>query len=878
MTTNSRLVQAIAVLVPERWRTAAIADLSEEAARRGGSRGRQVAWTAAQLTAIAARLRHRQLAGAFSIGGVFTGFVGQDLRAGLRRLLRTPLATAVAVLTLATAMAALTAVYAVLNGTVLSPLPFADPDRLVAVWQVEATSPDVWRNATAGNFVDWRRESRSFDILAAGRNTSHTLTGFDDGETPLTRRVTLGWFEAIGVTPQIGRTFTREESAPNGPPVALLSHDVWQRRYGGDPNVVGRAIELDQVPHTIVGVLPAGHDMPVFGLVDAPAVWLPLGLANAGEDRSINNLLVIGRLAAGVELGRARVELERIAGDLATAHPATNRDQRALVTPLAEGLVRNARAPMLFMLAAVIAVAAAACGNVAHVFLARTLSRRRELVMQQALGAPRLRILLQVAGEGLLVSIAAGLIGLLVATPLARAALLLVPSGFLAPRFLFTLDGSVLAIAAVAAVAAGLFASLPSIVVAGRRLDAAALSGESSRTIGSRDRRRWSLALVGTETAVAVILLIGAGLVAVGLSRLQAMSPGFEAEDAVTFRVSTRGPAYATAAARTHFYERVLEEFAAMPGVQGVGGTATLPVFPQFSERAAWRAEAPPPEPGRELRLTVNLVTPGFFDAMGIPRLAGRDVTGDDRADAPAVVLLSRSAARKLFGSEDALGRAIALRSSGVRTVTVAGIVGDVRSMADPTRVTEVIYLPWLQTDTPPAMGFVLRSRAAPAEIFAMAQAAVRRVDRGMPVYLARPLGEVAAAFDAGARFVTTLLSAFALLGIALVATGIYGTLSHLVADRRREIGVRIALGANRRDVLRLVLRDALAPAIGGLGLGLAAAVAVGRVAASALPGTPAFHWPLFLALPAILLTIVVAASAAPVLRAARANPVTALR
>ena len=871
-------VRALAVLVPRRWREAAIADLTEEAARRQDGELRRTAWIVTQIVAVAVRLRHRQVAGALSIRGIFTGFVSRDLRAGFRHLRRTPLATTVAVLTLATAMAALTAVFAVLNGTVLSPLPFGDAHRLIAIWQVETASPDVWRNATAANFVDWRRESRSFEILAAGRNTSHTLTGFDDGETPLTRRVTVGWFEAIGVTPVIGRTFTAVESAPNGPPVALLSYEIWQRRFGGDPSVVGRTIELDLVPHAIVGVLPPGHDMPVFGLVDSPAVWLPLGLAEAGEDRRTTNLVVVGRLAAGVDLGAARDEVHRISRALATEHPATNRDSFALVTPLAEGLVRGVRTPMLFMLGAVLAVAAAACGNVAHVMLARTLARRRELVMQQALGAPRLRVLLQVAAEGLTIAIAAGIVGLIVAVPAARTALLLVPAGFLSPRFLVSLDATVLIVAALAAVAAGLLASVPSVIVAASRLDTSALSGQSARTIGSRDRRRWSLALVGTETAVAVILLAGAGLVAMGFSRLQSRDPGFDPDGAMTFRVSTRGPAYVTSAARFQFYERVLAEFAAMPGTRVVGATTALPVFPQFSDRPVWRADGPPPEPGRELRLTITSITPGLLDAMTIPRLAGRDVTVDDRAGAPPIVLLSRSAARRIFGDEDALGRTIAIREGGTRVASIAGVVGDVRSMADPTRVTEMIYLPWQQTEAPPAIAFVLRSPAAPAEIVAMAQAAVRRVDRGMPVYLARPLREIADAFDASARFVTALLSAFALVGITLVATGIYGTLSHLVAERRREIGVRVALGATRGVVLRLILRDAIAPAIAGMGVGLAAAVAVGRVASSVLPGTPAFDAALFLGLPAILLIVVVAASAIPVLRAARVDPTTALR
>jgi predicted permease len=874
MSRRSRAFALALRVVPLRWRGEVRHDLLEEAHRGRHGAG----WLSRQAVLVAFRLRRRAFAQRLpALRGVFTGFASGDLRAAVRHLRRTPLQTAVAALTLATAMAAVTAVFAVLNGTVLSPLPFPEASRLIAVWQVDRTSPDNWRNASAANFADWRREARSFTFFAAGRNTSHTLSGFDDGETPLTRRVSHGWFEATGVALELGRTFTTAETVPNGPAVAILSHDTWQRRYGGDRAVVGRAIELDGVPHEIVGVLPAGYDVAVFGLLDSPAVWLPLGVAAAGEDRRTTNHLVIGRLAPGVALDEARAELERISAAIAAAHPDTNRDTTALVTPLAESLVRPVRTPMLLMFGAVLAVFLAACGNVGHVMLARALARRQAWAMQLALGASRLRVVLQVVAEGLMVSAAAGIAAFIVAGPAARAALALVPQGFLSPRFDLTLNVTTLAAAAVAAMVAGLLASAPAIVVAARRLEAADVAAGASRAVGGRDRRRWAVALVGGEMAVAAVLLAGAGLVAAGFARLQSAPTGFDADGALTFRVSTRGPAYARREDRVRFFERVLEEFAALPGVAAAGATTALPVFPQFSEQPAYPADAPPADPRRALRLTVSSITPGFLAAMGMPLLSGRDVTVDDRADAPAIAVVSRSAARRLFGAADPIGRSIVLAGSS-RPRTVTGLVGDVRSMQDATRVTDMIYVPWHQVEPPPALGFVVRSSLPDAEALALAAAAVRRIDRSMPLYLPRTMREIAFALDARGRFAAVLLSAFALVGLALVATGIYGTMSHLVAERRREIGVRVALGASRAGVLRLVLRDSLGPAVAGLSLGLVAAGAFGQVAAGALPGTPAFSWPLFLGLPAVLIAVVVIASLGPALRASRADATVVMR
>jgi putative ABC transport system permease protein len=867
-------------LIPEGWRDSVARDLREESRRFGPEAPLGRLWILGELLRIAARFHMHRLGSRLpSIDGLVTGFLARDARAALRRIRQTPTTTGVIVLTLAAAVAAVVTVFSVLQHTVLSPLSFERADRLAAVWQIDPAAPDRWRNGSAANFVDWRRDSTVFAEFGAGQNISLTFTGFEDGDTPLMRRVTHGWFEMLRVEPVLGRTFTAEETREHGPAVAMLSHDIWQRRFGGAADVIGKTVELDRIPHQIVGVLPAGYDMPAFLLVDAPQVWLPLQLSESGGDRVTNNLLVVGRLRDGVRFEQAQAEFDRISETLARAHPDTNRRVRALVTPLAEILVRPVRTPVLLLFAAVIAVFLAACGNVSNVMLARALARRQEIAVQQALGAPRLRLVLQTVFECLALSTVAGLAAVWLALGAGRGIVFLAPTGFLAPRFAFAMDAVTLAMAAAAAIAAGLLASLPAVIAVSRRMDPAAVAAGSARAIGGRSQRRLASSLVAIEMLVAVVLLAGAGLIGLGFARLQAIDPGFDAGNALTFRVSTRGAAYADSAARARFYDRVLEEFRATPGVVAAGAVTNLPTFPQFGEIGAWPADGATPEPGREPRVSVVTVSPGLLEAMRIRLLAGRGFTDDDRADTPGVLVLSRSAARTLFGEANPIGRPVAmLAGPRTRTAEVIGVVADVRSAADPARPGAVMYTVWTQLPSPPSIGFVLRTAGAPGTVLDPARAAVRRVDAGMPLYLSRPLSDVLTQIDAAGRFASALLGAFAALGLLLVVTGVYGTLSYQVTRRRREIGVRMALGATRRSVLGIVLGDGLRPAFIGLTAGLIAAVAFGRLAASALAGTPAFSWPLFVLLPVLLLAIVAAASLLPAARATRVDPTIALR
>jgi putative ABC transport system permease protein len=864
-------------VVPVKWRQTALSDLREEAAR---SDGRSPIWITRHLLAIGIRLRRRTLRDALpSSTGVFTGFQ-RDMVAAVRLLRRSPGSTMIAIGTLAVSVAAVVVVTAILQRTVLNPLPFSNVDRLTAIWRVDPATPQNWLNTTAGDFVEWRRGAESFESLVAAQNISMTFTGFADGGAPLMRRVTHGWFETLGVSPVLGRTFSRDEDVANGPPVAMLSYATWQQRFAARQDVVGTSVELDSRAYTIVGVLPSTYYNPVFRLVDEPQVFLPLGLADAGESRAATNLLAVGRLAPGRTLDDAHAEIARMADAQAQAYPDTNRQFRAIVQPLDEQLVRPVRTPLALLLVAVTALLVAACGNVANLHLVRALGRRQEHAVQQALGASRLRLFLQQLVEAMMIAGVSGVIAVGLAAVAGPAVQQLAPPGFLAPQIAFELTPAALAMAVLITFAAGLLSSIPALLTSLRRLVGTELSAGAVRSVGTRERRRWASGLVAAEITVAVVLLGGAGLTVLGMDALLSASHGFDERGALTFRVSTRGPEFSQPESRYLFFERVLEEFRRVPGVSAAGGANALPIFDQFNERPAFRVDvADRPAPGLEPRVSLLPVTDGFFDAMGMTVEDGRDLDITDRMNTPNVTVLSRTAATRLFGSDRAIGRSIALiEGTRERRVEVVGVVNDVRSSTDPTRYTTVAYTPIRQGPAPPSFGFVLRSPETPAVVSQQAQAAVARVNRSMPVYLARPLDQVAASLVATSRFTSALLTTFAFLGVALVASGLYGTIAHLVAERRREMGVRVALGATRMSVLRLVLTDGLRPALMGLALGWVGALGFGQVIARVVAGTPAFQWSLFLALPAGLFGLCALASLVPALRATRVDPTTALR
>lgn len=875
-TRRQRWITHLGRAVPVRWREAVLRDVREDAAHRGHG----AFWTAAHVLAIAWTLRVRAFAeGLPTMHGLLTGF-HRDLAAGWRRLRRSTASTAISVGTLAVGVAAVVMVATLTYQSVWRPLPFRDADRLVAVWRTDPATPQNWLYTTAGDFVDWRRDQRAFDAFVGARNISMAYTSGDGGGAPLMRRVTHGWFETLGVVPILGRTFSRDEDRPNGPPVAVVSYATWQRRFAARQDVIGQTVELDHTTYAIIGVLPQAYYNPAFVLVDQPEVFLPMGLADAGEPRTGNTILAVGRLADGVTMDEARRELSAIADSLAVAHPDTNRQFRASVQFLSEHLVRPLRTPLLLLLVAVGGLFAAACGNVGNLQLVQALGRHQERAVQQALGAPRLRLFLQQVAESAMLAIAAGIVALGIVSVAGPLTAHLVPPGVFMPSLTFSLGSSALVLTAGVLAFTTFAAAIPSLWASTRRMEGTDLGAGAMRSLGTRDKRRWAAVLIGIEMAIAVILLTGAGLAKAGLIMLRQAPVGFNANDAFTFRVSTRGPNYAASDARHLFFARLADEFRRMPGVESVGGMSALPIFDQFNELPAYRADvADRPPSGREPRVSVIPITEGFLPAMGMTLRDGRDLTARDDSATPPVALLSRQAAIRVFGHEQVVGLPMVLiEGRQSRTVTVIGVVNDVRSPTDPTAYTAIAYVPLSQSAAPTALGFVVRSPNTPANAQQFAEQAIARIDASMPLYVPRSLAGIAAALEATPRFTSVLLSIFAAIGVLLVASGLYGTIAHLVNDRRREMGVRLALGATRASVLRLVLLDGLRPAVIGMAVGWIGAIGCGQAMARAVAGVPAFDAGLFVGIPLVLLAVGALASLSPAMRATRVNPTAALR
>jgi putative ABC transport system permease protein len=800
----------------------------------------------------------------------------QDFRLGLRTLLKAPEISGVALVAMAVAIGAATTVFTAVNGLLLRPLPFPHADRLVAVWQFDPAARDIWLPASAGNFADWRRLSHSFEVLGAGVNRSFTLSSFDDPETPLMRQVSYGYFEALGVQPILGRTFRPDEDRPGGRPVVLLSYDLWQRRFGGDPGIVGRTTELDGKPFEIVGVMPEGYDNPAFALDVRPQAWLPMALPESGLDRRVAENLVVGRLAPGVSLAQARDELARIAATLRELYPQENRSVDALVAPLAERIVGRARPGLLLLFGAVVFVLLVASANVANLLLARAIGRQREIAVRRALGAGRWHLIRQLVAEGVVLMLASGGLGLLLVVWGGGSLRFLIPPRFRIQGLAVGVDANVVLFALGVSLATGLFFGLvPALHALGTSREGHFALGTRGAT-GNRRSQRVRSALVVGEVALSLALLIGAGLLLRSFVRLQSVEPGFDPANVLTFRVSTRGSAYAEGAAREAFFRRVEEGLAGIPGVVAVGAAHVFPFFPQFFSLPV-SLDAHPADPGSEPRVTVRYVTPGYFEAMRMPLLRGRGFTADDTAAAPRMALISATMARELWGEADPIGESLTVGTGGGGSWRVAGIVGDVRSDGIPPTPVPILYLPLAQDPTPTAMGFAVRTRVPPLSLLPAVEKEVAAVDPGMPVYQVRTLAETIELFDWQTRFVMSLLGIFAVLALGLAATGLYAVLSYGVSQRRREIGIRMALGARPREVVALILRGGFGLALAGVGAGLAAAFGFTRLLKSFLYGVTATDPGTYLGVSLLLVAVAFLASYLPALRATRVDPAMTL-
>jgi putative ABC transport system permease protein len=793
---------------------------------------------------------------------------GQDLRYGARLLRRSPAFSIVALLTLALGIGANTAIFSVVNSVLLRPLPFPEPERLVRVWE---SSPrgDQRNVVNPWNFLNWRERNRSLRIAAVSGMTAN-VTG--DGE-PLavdSMRVSPGFFSILGVSPFMGRAFLPDEEVPGHQTSVILSYAFWQGRYGGDPNILARKITVNGAPRAIAGVLPRDFHFPK----SRAEVWMPLAI-DRRETRG-RYLTTIARLKPGVSLPRAQQDLAAIAGQLSQEWPEMDKGWSAAVVPLLEDVTEGVRLPLLVLLAAVGLVLLIACANVANLLLMRATLRLREVAVRAALGAGRGRLVRQLLSESLLLAVAAWAAGLAVGYWGLRALLALIPANTPLPRMeSIHLDTRVLLFAlGISLLTALLFGLAPAIQASRPEYQSALRQGTLRTGVGGS--RVFRQALVITEVALALLLLTSAGLLMRSFARLTSVNPGFQPDQLLTMQMFTSPAKYSDDRTRSQYLERILSEVRRLQGVQAAGSVHFLPLTGMIS--GSCFAPAPGPQPDVSSPSAQFLViSPGYFRAMGTPMLSGRDFDERDRFGSPSVAVVNHAFAERFLAGQPAIGKHLNVCWSVPNPAEIVGVVADARQAALQAAPRPTIFLANAQAPMYFAR-LVVRARTDARQLTRSVEAAVHRVDPEQALSDIQTMEDVVSDSIAQPRLQLLLLAVFAGLAILLATIGVYGVVSYSVSRRTQEIGIRVALGAGRADVSRLVLREGLL--LGGLGvaLGLAGALACTRVLRSLLfEVTPTD--PVTLATVAcLLLAVVAAATLLPARRATKVDPMVALR
>jgi putative ABC transport system permease protein len=792
-----------------------------------------------------------------------------DIKFALRQLAKAPGFTALAVLTLALGIGACTAIFSVVNGVLLRPLDYADPDRIVVVY--ETNFPQFPEFSVAPpNFLDWEKDAKSFASVAAIGGGSINLTGEGEPQRLVSVRVTSRYFEVYGVQPSRGRAFLPEEDAPGKNHVVILSHPFWQRLFGGQENVLGRTLQLNGEAYTVVGIAPPG-----FGAGNKTDVWVPMAFTDkerGNGNRGAHYVSVTGRLRPGVTAADADAELKLIAANLAQQYPDSNRGWSASVVPLRDYIVRDVRGVLYVLLGAVGCVLAIACANIANLLLARATARHREISIRAALGAGRARLVRQLLTESLLLAALGGALGVLVAKWGLDALLALAPANL--PRTAaIHLDAPVLLASLGLTLVTGIvFGLAPAWLAARVNVNDALKQGTRGSTEGgARGRLRGLLVVV--EVAGSLMLLAGAGLLVRSFIQLMQVDPGFTPERATLLRVSLPAKKYAGPEQQLAFTDALLARLRALPGVEAVGVTHSMPLVGDYV--LSFRIEGRPVAASDEPSANFYAVTPDYFRAMGIRLVRGRLFEEQDRTR--RVALINETFARQHFPHEDPIGRRINVSDTPDAWREIVGIVADIKQYGVDQPTASQTYEPFGQRSYT-GVNCVIRTQGSPATIVGSLRAQVFAVDKDQPVGSIQPLEEIFAASLSRQRFAMLLLTIFSLVALVIAAVGIYGVMAYDVTQRTNEIGIRMALGAQPRDVLWLVLRHGGRLIGGGLLLGLAATLAGGRAMQAMLFQTRAYD-PLTLgAITLLLVAVAIVASLLPARRATKVDPMEALR
>lgn len=802
----------------------------------------------------------------------------QDLRYALRVLRKNPGFTIVAVATLATGIGANTAIFSVVNAVLLRPLPFRDPDSLCLITERMPTIPVVGPSWL--NFQDLRDRSRSFD-LAPARNTTVTLTGEGDPERLPAQQASSTLFPLLGVKALRGHTFTAAEDKPGAAPAVLLGYGFWQRKFAGAPDAIGKSITLDRTPHTIVGILPPSYQL--IQPADVVVPFHPWAATLPPDDRSWHpGIIAVGRMRPGVSLEAARADMVTVMKGLEQQYPDANTNVGINVNRLHDQLVENIRPALMILLGAVGAVLLIACANIANLLLARATARRREIAMRTAIGAGRARLVRQLLTESVLLAVAGGAAGVLIAhlsiDPLVALAGASIPNvGAVSvdyPVLLF-----VCAAVMLAGILFGLGPALQSV-----RFDLVSALNEGARgSSGGGAQKRLRGALVVSEIAFAIVLLIGAGLLLRSFDRLQSVEPGFRPGNLLVADVPVSPRAYSRPEARMDFYGRLLDRVRALPGVTSAGAAMFLPVSGGGSQIHFNIQGRPPKSPRDFLIAAYRPVTPRLHETLGIPLVRGRLLTDADNERAPFVVVINEAMARQYFPNQNPLGQRLQLGQSPDPNEPwheIVGIVGNVRQNLATDPAAEMYY-PIRQANTilpVNVVSVVLRTAGDPRGEVSALRAAARELDPNQPLVKIRTMEENIGASVAQPRFRTTLLGIFAGCALALSVVGLYGVMTYSVSRRASEIGIRMALGAQRGDILRMVLTEGLRLAVIGVAIGAAGALALTRLLKTFLYATAPTD-PIAFAGAALLLTVVaLLACYIPARRAMELDPVSSLR
>jgi putative ABC transport system permease protein len=809
----------------------------------------------------------------------------QDLRYGARMLLKKPGFTLIAVITLALGIGANTTIFSVINSLLLKPIPFRDAERLVLVWQAQANDPKSRNILSAPNYWDWERQNDVFEKMAildsAGRG--YNLAGGGEPERVSGVRVSAGFFDVLGVKPRLGRTFSPEEEQPGKHQVVVISDGLWRSRYNSDPNIIGQTVKIDSENHTVIGVMPPEFEFSLYS--PRRQLWVPVAYTKSDHDRDSNSFMCLARLKPGVTVEQGRARMDVIGRSLAEQYPQDNAGETVIVDPIIGFGQEEQQKTLLTLLAVAGFVLLIACVNVANLLMARGAVRQREFAIRAALGAGRARTIRQLLTESLLLAIAGGLAGILIAIWTGSLLLKVLPNNLrsvpfrsISEAYGLSMDYKVLAFTwAITSLTGIIFGLAPALIYSKRNLNEFLQEGSRGTTGGGTRLRQW---LVIVEVALALVVLTGAGLMIQSMARLLNVLPGFDPSNVLVMSMSLpQENLYYGPPDHPQFARDLQQQVGSIPGVVSVSAVSHLPIGGGWASRGFVIEGRPDPGTENQPNAKYSIICPNYFRTMGINQISGREFTEQDSLNSPGVIVINETMAKRFWPNEDPLGKRIKIgfSNSNEPWLTIVGVTQDVKQGGLDRQTRPEFFRPYNQAGWP-VMTVVARTASSPGTFINPIKQALARIEPDRAPSGIRTMNEVIYDSVGSRRFPMMLLAAFSLVGLTLAAVGISGVVSFAVSQRTREIGIRMALGAHKSDVIRLALKGSLIAAWIGVGVGLAASLALTRFLTGLLFEVKPMD-PIIISSAAIILaSIAFIACYLPARRAAKVDPIIALR